>query len=174
MHPFQHFRTITRHRHLVMRGCFAVGLYRQGLCHDLSKFSPTEFIAGAKYYQGNRSPNAAQRDAIGWSEACMHHKGRNRHHFEYWTDLKKGEGYRPVPMPVKYAVESVMDHIAASKVYKGENYYPGCELDYMKRANEADLMHPDTLALITELLTVLKDQGEKALYRRCREVLKAK
>ena len=95
-----HFKTITHHRHLVLRGCFRVGLYWQGLCHDLSKYSPTEFWTGVRYYQGTRSPNAAEREEKGYSEAWMHHKGRNRHHFEYWTDLNMKTGrYEPVPMP---------------------------------------------------------------------------
>ena len=41
-----HFETITRHKLLVMKYCFACGLYEQGLAHDLSKYSPTEFIPG--------------------------------------------------------------------------------------------------------------------------------
>lgn len=172
MHPWKHLRTIARHRCLVLRGCFAVGLYWQGLTHDLSKFSSTEFWAGAKYFQGNRSPNAAQRDAEGCSEAWMHHKGRNRHHFEYWTDIQKGkEGYQPVPMPLRYAIESVMDHIAASVVYKGKDYFPGCELEYIARSNEVKHMHPDTYALITDLLTTLRDKGEQEMYKRCKELL---
>ncbi len=60
---WEHFKTVTYHRHLVRQGCFKVGLYRQGLLHDLSKYSPTEFLVGAKYYQGNRSPNNAEREA---------------------------------------------------------------------------------------------------------------
>ena len=87
MHHIKHFKTITRHRHMVMRSCFRVGLIRQGLCHDLSKYSPTEFWQGAKYYQGSRSPNAGAREAVGYSTAWMHHKGRNKHHYEYWSDL---------------------------------------------------------------------------------------
>ena len=43
----EHFQTITYHRKLVREGCFKVGLYWQGLTHDLSKFSPTEFLMGA-------------------------------------------------------------------------------------------------------------------------------
>ena len=62
MKAWQHFKTITRHRWLVRQGCFAVGLYWQGLTHDLSKYSPTEFRVGARFYQGTRSPNAAERD----------------------------------------------------------------------------------------------------------------
>ena len=56
-----HLRTVQHHRFLVLRHCWRVGLYWQGLTHDLSKFSPVEFSAGAKYYQGNRSPNDAKR-----------------------------------------------------------------------------------------------------------------
>ena len=61
MKPWQHFKTITKRRWLVMLGCFRVGLYRQGLTHDLSKYSPVEFWTGARYYQGNRSPNEVER-----------------------------------------------------------------------------------------------------------------
>ena len=82
MHPIAHFKTITAHRHLVCRYCFRLGLYGQGLKHDLSKYSPTEFWRGAKYYQGDRSPNDAERMKNGTSLAWLHHKGRNRHHFE--------------------------------------------------------------------------------------------
>ena len=45
-----HFETITRHKLLVMKYCFECGLYEQGLAHDLSKYSPTEFIPGCIYY----------------------------------------------------------------------------------------------------------------------------
>ena len=102
MKPWQHFKTITHHRLLVMLGCFRVGLYRQGLTHDLSKYSPAEFWQGAKYYQGTRSPNTAEREENGYSLAWMHHKGRNRHHYEYWTDMSRlTRNYEPVPMPRK-------------------------------------------------------------------------
>lgn len=57
-----HLKTITHHRHLVMRGCFRMGLIWQGLTHDLSKYSPTEFFAGVRYFQGSRSPNTAERE----------------------------------------------------------------------------------------------------------------
>jgi len=148
-----------------MRNCFRVGLYSRGLLHDLSKYSPVEFWAGAKYYMGNRSPNTAQREAEGYSEAWMHHKGRNRHHFEYWTDFQKGkEGYCPVPMPREYLIESVMDRIAACKIYKKQSYYPGCELDYLLRSQESRLMHPETKDEFVRILTMLRDHGEKATF----------
>ena len=117
MKAWQHFKTITWHKILVMDGCFRVGLYWQGLCHDLSKYSPTEFLVGARLYQGNRSPNGAEREEKGYSEAWMHHKGRNKHHYEYWTDMSRETWrYEEVPMPRKYLVEMVMDRRAACMV----------------------------------------------------------
>ena len=75
MGAWKHFKTITRHRWIVRRLCFKVGLYWQGLTHDLSKYSPTEFRVGAKYCTGTRSPNAVERELFGYSEAWMHHRG---------------------------------------------------------------------------------------------------
>ena len=49
----------------VMKACFQVGLYRQGLLHDPSKYGWTEFRVGCRYYQGTRSPNNAEREEKG-------------------------------------------------------------------------------------------------------------
>ena len=124
LNAWRHFRTITEHKLLVMRECFQVGLYRQGLLHDLSKYSWEEFSTGVRYYQGNRSPNAAEKEVLGYSGAWLHHKGRNKHHFEYWIDFApdKSQGLIGNKMPLKYVIEMVMDRIAASKVYKGKDY----------------------------------------------------
>ena len=173
---WQHFCTITRHKWLVLEGCLQVGLYWQGIVHDLSKYSPTEFSIGMKYYQGTRSPNAAEREEKGFSEAWMHHKGRNRHHYEYWCDMSPiTKVYEPVPMPRKYLVEMVMDRRAACKVYQGENYTDGSALAYFEKSRERVLMHDRTRQELGFLLTMLKEQGEKATFRYMREnVLKGK
>lgn len=166
MKPWQHFKTITRHKYLVMCGCFRVGLYLQGLTHDLSKYSPTEFWVGARYFQGNRSPNGAEREIKGYSEAWMHHKGRNRHHYEYWTDMsRETKTYEPVPMPRKYFVEMVMDRRAACMVYQGEKYTDASALTYFERSRERELMHPQTQMELRYILTMLKDEGEKETFR---------
>ena len=90
----RHLCTVHHHRALVRKYCFKLGLYRQGLMHDLSKYSPTEFFVGAKYYQGYRSPNTAERLERGYSSAWLHHKGRNKHHLEYWIDYSlQKDGY---------------------------------------------------------------------------------
>ena len=176
MKPFSHFKTITWHRWLVRQGCFRVGLYWQGLIHDLSKYSPTEFFIGARYYQGNRSPNAAEREDKGFSEAWMHHKGRNRHHYEYWTDMNmERRVYESVPMPRKYLVEQVMDRRAACIVYQGKNYTPASPLNYFLKSRERMLMHPKNMQELEYILTMLKDKGEKETFRYLkRDVLRGK
>ena len=98
-----HFETITRHKLLVMKYCFACGLYEQGLAHDLSKYSPTEFIPGCIYYQGDHSPNEAEREAKGYTSAWLHHKGRNKHHLEYWIDYSTTKaGLTGMKIPLRY------------------------------------------------------------------------
>ena len=176
MKIWQHFKTITRHRLVVMAGCFQVGLYWQGLTHDLSKYSPTEFLQGARYYQGVRSPNAAEREVKGYSEAWMHHKGRNRHHYEYWTDMNmERRVYESVPMPRKYLVEQVMDRRAACIIYQGKNYTPASALEYFMTSRERTLMHPQNQQELEYILTMLRDRGEKETFRYLKHhVLKGK
>ena len=120
MKAIEHLRTINHHKLLVMKGCFKVGLYRQGLMHDLSKYTPSEFLVGCKYYQGNRSPNNAEREATGVSSAWLHHKGRNKHHYEYWIDysLNKEEGIVGMRMPTRYVVEMFVDRVSASRLIR--------------------------------------------------------
>lgn len=171
-----HFRTVTEHRWLVMVNCFRVGLFRQGLLHDLSKYSPEEFAVGVRYYQGNRSPNAAEREAKGFSAAWLHHKGRNKHHFEYWIDfsLDKKKGLVGHPMPVRYVAEMVMDRIAACRVYRGKDYTDSSPLEYYEREKPyvRRLMHPDTARLLERLLVMLSREGEAKTFRYMRRILR--
>ena len=173
---WNHLKTITHHKLLVMDGCFRVGLIWQGLTHDLSKYSPAEFMIGAKYYQGTRSPNAAEREEKGYSEAWMHHKGRNRHHYEYRTDMNRfTRVYESVPMPRKYLVEMVMDRIAACKTYQGKSYTDASALIYFDKSAEKMLMHKKTRQELSYILTMLRDQGQKETFRYLRQsVLKGK
>ena len=167
---WQHLKTITHHKWLVLQGCARVGLYWQGITHDLSKYSPAEFSVGIRYWTGTRSPNAGEREELGYSTAWMHHKGRNRHHYEYWTDMSRATGkYESVPIPRKYLVEMVMDRRAACMVYEGEKYTPASALNYLLRSHEKDLMHPQTLRELTYLLTMLRDEGEEKTFRYLRE-----
>ena len=176
-----HLKTITHHRHLVMRGCFRMGLIWQGLTHDLSKYSPTEFFAGVRYFQGSRSPNTAEREANGYSLAWMHHKGRNRHHFEYWIDYCRREDgtiyIGGCKMPKKYVAEMFCDRIAACRVYQGDAYTDASPYDYyqrskdLRRTDASRFMHPETAALLDRWLLLLKERGEDEAFAAIRAEL---
>lgn len=174
---WKHFKTVTYHKYLVMKGCFKIGLYWQGLVHDLSKFSPSEFWVGVKYYQGNRSPNNAEREEIGYSSAWLHHKGRNKHHYEYWIDYslsgKDGE-MLPAPMPDKYIAEMFVDRVAASKVYNGANYTDAAPWQYYEKGRENAPLHPYTREALEHLLCMLKEHGEEETYRYIRTIFLSK
>lgn len=169
LHNFNgHLHTVNAHRRLVRKYCFKLGIYRQGLMHDLSKYSPSEFIPGVKYYQdGHRSPNNAQREDEGVSKAWLHHKGRNKHHFEYWIDYDV-DGSRTVlagmKMPVKYVAEMFCDRIAASRIYNKEKYKDSDPLDYYIKGLGHYIMHPETDALLHKLLQMLTDKGEEYTF----------
>lgn len=169
LHNFNgHLHTVNAHRRLVRKYCIKLGIYRQGLMHDLSKYSPSEFIPGVKYYQdGHRSPNNAQREDEGVSKAWLHHKGRNKHHFEYWIDYDV-DGSRTVlagmKMPVKYVAEMFCDRIAASRIYNKEKYKDSDPLDYYIKGLGHYIMHPETDALLHKLLQMLADKGEEYTF----------
>lgn len=162
---FRHFHTITKHRHAVIKNCFRAGILWQGLRHDLSKYSPSEFWVGVRYYQGFRSPNEGERDAYGYSKAWMHHKGRNKHHFEYWTDYNPAtKQIESVPMPLKYVIEMFCDRVAASKIYMKENYTDSSPLEYFSHRKDHRMIHPETTILLEQLLTMLAQKGEKETF----------
>lgn len=174
---FGHFRTITKHRHKVIANCAKAGILWQGLRHDLSKYTPTEFVPGVKYYTGKRSPNEGEREEYGYSKAWMHHKGRNRHHYEYWLDYtatgKRGE-IVPVPMPDRYIAEMLADRIAASKIYSGNSYTDDAPLKYYLKGSEHAPLHPYTREILERFLYMLAEKGEKETFAYIRTFLKQK
>lgn len=158
-----HLSTINHHKMEVMRLCFKVGLYKQGLMHDLSKYSPKEFISGVVFYTGDKSPNTTERRVTGKSEAWLHHKGRNRHHFEYWIDYgqEPGSAMQGMKMPVKYVVEMFCDRVAACKTYYKENYNDSMPFEYFNKNRKHYMMHPETMELLGKMLIMLKRCGEE-------------
>ena len=170
-----HLKTILRHKRLVRKGCFRLGLYRQGIMHDWSKYTPTEFLVGCKYFQGNMSPNNAERKARGYSGAWLHHKGRNKHHMEYWIDYSVGtktpDGKETehgvisgMKMPVRYVAEMFVDRVSASKNYQKENYRDDSPWNYYAKGREHYILHEDTRALLELLLWMLKVRGEESTF----------
>lgn len=162
---FGHLNTVMTHRRWVRHFCFMCSLYKQGLLHDLSKYSPTEFTESVKYYQGDRSPIDACKEANGYSMAWFHHRGRNKHHYEFWVD-NFDKGTIPVKMPWKYALEQVCDYIGAGVAYsKGiKNFSMQSEMEWWQKKREIAKMHEDTKWLVDTLFQkFLKDGIEHTL-----------
>lgn len=175
---FGHLKTINHHKKLVTILLFRCGLYKQGILHDLSKYHPVEFFAGVKYYQGYRSPINAEKEIKGYSLGWLHHKGKNKHHWEYWLDnavpnaTDAIHGIVAVEMPKEYVVEMVCDRIAASMNYQKEKYTDASALEYLLNGKDFVFMHPKTFELTEFLLTYLKDNGlEKTIYYMRKNIL---
>lgn len=131
---FKHLHLINKHKWYVFKLCFKAGIPLRGLVHDLSKYSPTEFFESVKYFNGNHSPIVESKKENGYSKAWLHHKGRNKHHFEYWIDLNAPDK-KPI-IPYKYTVEMICDTLAAGMVYKGKNWYPKYQLEYFNNRKD--------------------------------------
>lgn len=160
MKAIKHFKTICRHKHYVRKYCWKMGMYWQGIMHDMSKFSPIEFFESAKYFQGTRSPIDACKEENGVSYGWQHHKGRNPHHYEYWIDNLDGGG-TPLPMPFKYLKELVADYLGAGHAYMGKNFSYSAEYDWWLQKRKKNLaMHPITKEFISVILYNLKASEE--------------
>lgn len=165
-----HLKTVIKHKNAVFVHCVKAGIIWRGITHDMSKFSPTEFFCGVKYFLGDRSPTEKERSQKGYSAAWLHHKGRNRHHFEYWTDYNyKTRKIEPVKMPIKYVKEMFCDRVAAGKVYLGKKYTNENPINYFLGGTAKMNMHPETAAILEEWLLLLRDEGEAAAFKRIRE-----
>lgn len=161
-----HLKTINHHRKLVMEGCFRLGLYWQGLTHDLSKYTWPEMRIGIRYYLEGQSPHNGERKVRGYSTAWLHHKGRNKHHAEYWIDYTTGpdKHVAGMKMPVKYLIEMFVDRISASKNYRKDEYKDTDPLDYYEKRKSYMIVHDDTRRQLEFLLHMLADQGEEQTF----------
>lgn len=175
-----HLRTILKHKRYVFCYCCKVGLYWQGIIHDNTKFSFSEFYPGVKYYTGKKSPNSIQKEIEGYSSAWLHHKSRNKHHYEYWMDYnekcfkERGEKITPIEMPTKYLVEMFCDRVAACKTYKGKEYTDSDPLEYYEQQREQMIIHKKTRVELEKLLRDLAEHGEAEAFRYAREIIKNK
>lgn len=116
-----------------------------------------------------------ERELYGYSKAWMHHKGRNRHHYEYWNDYNpKSKQIENVEMPLNYVIEMFCDRVAASKIYNGALYTDRDSLDYFGRVKGKHRMHENTEKLLEELLTMLSEKGEDETFAYIRKLRKSK
>lgn len=160
-----HFKVITKHKWVVFKLCCKVGQPWRGLVHDLSKYSPTEFWEGVKYFNGKHSPITDCKKAEGYSKAWLHHKGRNKHHTDYWVDLSAQDKTPIIPYP--YVAEMLCDKIAAGMIYMGKEWTKEYELQYWLNERDKTLVNDQIEALITEVLTQISELGvDKVLTKK--------
>lgn len=171
----KHFKLITRHKLEVFKLMkkLGPGFYVQGLTHDLSKYSPTEFWTSVKYYSGRYSPTRNERNDKGYSLVWLHHKGRNKHHFEYWTDYigSERDGLKPCIMPPRYFCEMICDRIAAAKTYNKEKYKDMDPYDYFDKNSTNDPgINPVIKKSLGKVLHFMGVKGENEAFDELRKV----
>ena len=172
---FGHLKTVLLHKCWVFRYALIAGIPLRGLVHDLSKFSPTEFGQSVSFYSGKRSPIHYAREANSFSTAWLHHRGRNRHHFEYWVDNTARGGLITVPMPFLCALELICDRLGAARAYRKKDFSIAEQLERLEFDIEpSPLVHPQTkrfIRLMFEALVSAPDRrAEEEVFRSAREI----
>ena len=161
---FNHLKTVQKHRKFVRKACFKVGLYWQGLMHDLSKYSLTE-LSMCKYYTGKGSPHQVAREVLGYSPSWIHHYHVNKHHYQFWWDENEEGKIIPMKMPFKYVIESFCDMLGASKAYNPDNWGPDMLLCYWdQKCKGKRIMHEQSIGLIETLINNLVEFGEEDFF----------
>ncbi len=162
---WKYFKTICKHKAVVFHECKKCGITWRGLIHDLSKFSPSEFSASAKYY--NNEKGSVNKDSCGYTEAWLHHKGINKHHWEWWIDFGSNGEIIANKIPSKYVVEMLCDWIGAGKVYENTKWTQSSPLEYYNKVRKGRYFHPETEKLILYLLELIRDKGLDEFHRVC-------
>lgn len=165
---WKHFKTICKHKAVVYHECKACGIPWQGIIHDMSKFSLIEFSASAKHFQGNRSPIEAEKEELEYSIAWLHHKGVNKHHWEWWTDFDNNGKIIANKIPSQYVVEMICDWVGAGKVYNSTKWTQDEPYNYFCKVKKGRHFHPETEKLIIFLLETIRDKGLEEFHRICR------
>lgn len=166
---WKHFKTVCIHKYFVFKECAACGILWQGIIHDLSKFGPTEFVSSAKHFQGNRSPIEAEKEEGGYSKAWLHHKGCNKHHWEYWTDFSDNGDIIANEIPYKYVVEMVCDWIGAGKAYSKDKWTQADPINYYNSHRQGRYFHPNTEKLLIAFQECIRDKGLEEFHRMARQ-----
>lgn len=151
-----HFNLVNKHRFKVFKLCCKAGIPFRGLVHDLSKYSPTEFFESVKYYQGNYSPIQNCKKDNGYSKAWLHHKGRNKHHHEYWYDYAAPS--KSALIPYKYTAEMICDTLAAGMTYQGKNWTYDYQLKYYLKDRESKHINPKIDKVLLEVYELISKQ----------------
>ena len=168
-----HLKTVNSHRYKVMKLCFKMGLYWQGITHDLSKYHPVEFLNGVRFYTGKASPHIGERKFFGYSKAWLHHHNNNKHHVEYWADISPETGKAiKIKVPTKYIAEMLCDRVAASQTYLKDKFTDKAPLDYYLSHIDENEMHEDTRKQLEQLLYTMAEFGAVEMFSTIKRMVK--
>lgn len=160
---FQFFSTYIPLTTIVMLSCGtafgAVCTVRD--CTTTYQILPEEFWESVKYFQGDRSPYIYEKEHFGYAPGWLHHKGINKHHWEYWYDMINGK-WTPLEMPFNYFVEMVCDRVGACRIYQKEHYTKESALQYYLSRGDRWAMHPETAKKLEDVLRDIADRGERS------------
>lgn len=169
---FKYFKTICKHKWFVFKECFACGIVWQGIVHDMSKFGKTEFFSSAKYFCGDKSPHYGDAAENGYSLVWLHHKGHNKHHWEFWTDFNEEDGSIEVnKIPYKYVVEMVCDWVGAGKVYSKDKWTNSSPIEYYYKVRKGRHFNKKTETLIVHFLRVIENKGLEEFHKQAKSEL---
>lgn len=154
-----HLKTITIHKYYVFLAMKDCGRPIRGLLHDMSKYSPIEFFESVKYYQqGKRSPIEAAKEDKGYSNAWFHHRGRNKHHSQYWVDISFGE-IKPCKIPYEILIEHICDTIGAGKNYLKNEWTCSSPIEYWNNVDSKSYYHSVTKNFIEQIYKEIEREG---------------
>lgn len=161
----KHLKVVIKHKFFVFFYAIKLGIAWRGFMHDWKKFSPTEFFRSVRYFQGDKSPTIAERNSLdGYSMISVHHSNRNFHHWQAWVDYDP-KGFVIHRIEYKYALEYVADILSATRTYKGKEFSYQATLDYFIPRTKVYLMHPQTKEFIITIVSLIKDEGFKAVKK---------
>lgn len=170
----KHLKVVLVHKWWVFKFCCYAGIPIRGFFHDFSKFSIEEFWESVRYVTGDRSPIKWVKEEKGYSRAWLHHKGRNKHHFEYWIDMSSPDK-TPV-IPYKYTVEMLCDTLAAGKTYQGDKWTKEYQGKYFDERTDKKWINPKIVAFLEEayadvakdgnIKRVLNSKNLKEMYKK--------
>lgn len=144
----KYLKKLLTHKWYVFVASCRLGIPLLGVIHDLSKFTPIEYIPYSRYpFGSNNIPDDIQSD---FDNAWNNHQKRNKHHWQYWVLINDEDGTYPLPIPRRYVLEMVADWMGASKAYTGS----WCMVHWMNKTmvSYLDHMHQETINILYDIL----------------------
>lgn len=116
---------VFRHQWYVRIACFRCGLWKRGLLHDWSKWTPAEFFPYARFF-GRTNPRTksgyykpTDTGDPAFERAWLHHAHNNDHHWQHWAIVTE-DGFKCYPMPYDAIKEMICDWWGAGRAQKSE------------------------------------------------------